>query len=79
MKISIEKQSNNQNTYRTPLEQIDSMQKEPTVGECLVLESSTFESGGIMTSKVLDVKSTDDGFEVKTLNSTYLIKVLKEQ
>ena len=79
MKISVEKQSNNQNTYRTPLAQIDSMQKFPTVGDCLVLQSSTFESGGIMTSKVLDVKPTDDGFAVKTRNSTYLIKVLKEQ
>lgn len=79
MKISVEKLSNNSNTYRTPLEQIDSMRRAPQVGEFLVLESSTFESGGIMTSKVLEVKPTDDGFEVKTANSTYLIKVLKEQ
>lgn len=78
MKISVEKITNNNNTYRTPLSQIDHMKKAPKVGESMTLESSTFESGGIMTSIVTEVTLTQEGFEVKTLNSSYLIKVIKE-
>ena len=79
MKITVEKLSKNENKFRTPLDQIDQMSKAPVVGQSMILESTTFESGGIMTSKVLEVKETIEGFEVKTSNSTYLIKVLKEQ
>ncbi len=78
MKISVEKITNNENTYRTPLDKIDRLQKEPRVGESMTLESSTFESGGIMTSIVLDVIKVEDGYVVKTMKSTYIIKIIKE-
>lgn len=79
MKITVEKKSNNANTFRTPLDQVDKLFKAPVVGECMILQSSTFESGGIMTSKVLEVEVLPDGYEVKTMNSTYFITVIKEQ
>jgi len=76
MKVKVEKISHNENTYRTPLMDLDQMRDSPQVGRRLLLESSVHESGGILTSEVVDILKTENGFEVKTLFSTYIITVL---
>lgn len=78
MKVKVEKLSNNDNSFRTPLDQIDGMPKLPEAGERLLLTSSSFESGGISTSEVKSVEESEDGWVVKTEFSTYLIKEIKE-
>lgn len=78
MKVSVEKLSNNKNLYRTPLTQIDVMPEKPQVGNRLILLSTTFESGGIITSEVKEVNESDESFVVKTEFSTYLITKIKD-
>lgn len=76
MKVSVTKSSNNQSTYRTPLEQIDEMPEKPKIGCRLKLISTTFESGGIITSEVQDVEETSDGFIATTEFSVYVITII---
>lgn len=76
MKISVIKNSINHSDYRTPLEEIDGMPKKPVVGEPLLLTSSTFVSGGIITSNVVDVIKNGKVWTVMTNNSEYLITEL---
>jgi hypothetical protein len=73
MKVKVQKVSNNQTDYRTPLESLDGMPQPPQVGKSLVLTSSTHESGGIMTSIVKEIVEKGDVIEVKTFNSIYVI------
>lgn len=75
MKVLVEKMSNNKNTYRTPLEFIDRMPNFPKEGYPLVLQSSSHESGGIITSVVKKVSKKDNLIVVETLNSAYLITI----
>lgn len=78
MKVSVTKQSFNDNTYRTPLTDIDGMPNRPEIGKNLLLTSSTHESGGIITSIVNRVQEDfkEGILTVETYNSTYVIKVL---
>ena len=77
MKIKVEKTSDNKNTFDTSLDDLDTMNGEPTVGREMNLTSSKNEYVGILTSRVSEVLKTDFGYEVKTRNSTYKITVLK--
>ena len=77
MKVKVWKTSNNKNSYRTPLEELDSLPFPPEKGKSLLIGSSTHESGGIMTSIVEFVEKQPNGFIVKTLNSTYHIEILQ--
>lgn len=79
MKVSVTKSSNNKVNYRTPLEEIDGMPEKPQIGRRLLLTSSTFESGGILTSEVQDVEESEEGFIVRTEFSTYVVTIVKEQ
>lgn len=75
MKVTVSKMTTNDNTYRTPLSDIDGMPYEPEEGKSLLLTSSTHESGGIFTSVVERVEKTDEGYIVDTMNSVYVIHV----
>lgn len=75
-KIKVTKISKNDNTFRTPLDEVDGMPHEPVVGFGLLLTSSTFESGGIFTSNVTNVDKHDWGYTVHTKNSEYKIEVI---
>ena len=76
--VRVTKVSKNDNTFRTPLEEIDGMPVEPMEGKRLFLLSSTFVSGGIVTSPVREVEVSEDGkkYAVRTENSVYHIEVL---
>lgn len=76
MKCKVFKISANDNTFRTPLEEIDTINFLPREGQRLHLGSSTHESGGIITSVVRAVKAVPGGFEIETDNSLYLINLI---
>lgn len=76
MKCKVYKISENDNTFRTPLEEIDTINFLPREGHRLHLGSSTHESGGIITSVVVSVKEVPEGLEVETTNSLYLINLI---
>lgn len=77
MKVRVIKKSQNENSYRTPLEQIDGMPNKPIVGSGLLLTSSVHESGGIFTSNVDSFEEHDWGYLVKTKFSEYKIEVVQ--
>ena len=79
MKVTVEKTSNNDNTFRTPLKDLDGMPQEPVVGKGLFLSSSTHESGGIFTSDVMEVEMKGNVYHIKTKNSTYIVTPTKEE
>lgn len=72
-KVKVKKLSNNKNSYRTGVEELDGMVGEPKVGHRLTLTSSTHESGGIMTSVIKEVDSDELGWTIKTEFSEYRI------
>ena len=76
MKVKVWKTSNNKNTYRTPLDQLDTLSDTPKEGERLFIGSSTHESGGIVTSVVQFVEKQPNGYIVVTEFSTYHIEIL---
>lgn len=78
-KAKVTKLSNNKNSYRTPLKDIDHIKGEPVVGESFFLLSSTHESGGIYTSHVKEVVEKDYGFDLHTENSIYKVELQEEQ
>lgn len=73
IKVKIKKLSKNDNTYRTPVGELDGIVGEPKIGHRLVMTSSTHESGGVMTSVVEDVQQDETGWTIKTEFSTYRI------
>lgn len=77
MKVRVTKKTKNENTYRTPLNELDGMPHEPIVGHGLLLTSSTHESGGIFTSDVKDFEKYDWGYVINTQTSTYKIEVMQ--
>lgn len=77
MKVRVKKTSENKNTYDTAVAELDGMPFKPEVGKALILESSTHEKGGIVTSLVQEVEKTDTGYVVKTMNSTYVVDVVQ--
>jgi len=76
MKVKVTKKSKNENTFRTDVDQLDGMPREPKVDYGLLLTSSTHESGGIFTSDVKEVEKHDWGYLVKTKFSEYKIEVI---
>lgn len=80
MRVKVTKTTKNDNTYRTPLDQLDGMPFKPEVGKRLLLTSSTFESGGIVTSIVKHVEHLTQGtYMVDTENSSYHIEELGDE
>lgn len=73
MKVKVEKVTENDNSFRTPIKELDYMVNIPEKGSSLILQSTTHESGGIITSIVQEVEFKEDYYIVKTLNSTYKI------
>lgn len=78
MKVKVWKTSNNQSKYRTPIEELDGLPNPPEEGKPLFISSSTFESGGIITSPVQFVEKQPNGYIVVTENSTYHIEFQPE-
>lgn len=79
MKVKVWKTSNNQNSYSTPLNELDRLPKPPVKGERLLIESSTHSSGGIVTSVVQFVEKQPNGYIVATEFSTYHIEILPSE
>jgi hypothetical protein len=75
-KVKVWKSSNNKVDYRTPLSELDGLPEDPQEGKRLLITSSTFESGGIVTSIVEFVEKQPNGYIVKTENSTYHIEFI---
>lgn len=78
MKVSVKILFTDRRTYRTPVEELDGMPEMPSIGKSLLLTSSTFESGGIITSEVTDHRSVGNEIYVKTNNNVYVITKLGE-
>ena len=76
--VKVEKLSRNNNSYRTPVHELDLMPMEPIIGRHLTLGSSTHETNGISTSIVNKIENTDDGWIVHTKFSTYKITRIEE-
>lgn len=75
-KVKVWKTSNNQNSYRTPLDQLDELPQPPEEGTRLVIGSSTHDSGGIVTSVVKFIEKQPKGYIVVTEFSTYHIEFI---
>ena len=79
IKVRVSKKSNNENTFRTPLKDLDYIYHPPKIGLPLIILSSTHNSGGIRTSDLQKVEIIENGYLVTTRNSTYLLEVLDDQ
>ena len=76
-KVKVSKKSKNENSFRTPLSDLDYIQNDPIVGLPFFIGSTTHESGGILTSDLEMVENLDDlGFIIYTLNSVYKIEFI---
>ncbi len=78
MKVKVWKASNNKSNYRTPLTELDGLPNPPEEGKSLIITSSTYESGGIITSPVQFIEKQPNGYIVVTERSTYHIEILPE-
>ena len=77
IKVRVSKQSKNENTFRTPIEELDLIQQKPVKGLPFTIKSSTHDSGGIQTSIVTHVEEIEDkGFIIHTENSKYKIEYI---
>tara|TARA_Y100000034_G_scaffold136937_2_gene217359 strand:- start:1240 stop:1473 length:234 start_codon:yes stop_codon:yes gene_type:complete len=74
VKVKVWKTSQNKNSFRTPLGELDYIKEEPKVGKSLFIGSSSHESGGIITSGVLKIETMPQGYIVITENSVYHIE-----
>lgn len=73
-KVKVYKKSKNENSFRTPIESLDSINSMPIVGQGFLIGSSTHESGGIYTSDVELIESMgEEGFLLYTHYSIYKI------
>lgn len=77
IKIRAEKISSNSSKFRTPLQDLDYLIAMPEVGKSLLLGSSTHESGGIVTSPLVDVERVDNVIVCETKNSIYKLTILE--
>lgn len=78
-KVRVIKKSKNENSFRTPLSDLDYINSKPEEGRGFHIISSTHESGGIFTSDVEKVEDMGDmGFIVYTRFSVYKIEYLED-
>lgn len=76
-KVKVSKKSKNENSFRTPLSDLDYIQSNPIIGIPFFIGSTTHESGGILTSDIEMVENLDDlGFIIYTANSVYKIEFI---
>lgn len=73
-KVKVYKKSKNQNSFRTPIDQLDGINSKPIVGQGFFISSSLHESGGIFTSDVEKVEESHLGYIIYTNNSIYKIE-----
>lgn len=77
MRVKVYKESDNPNTFNTPVKDLDWMPYLPQVGKQLRIESNCNPHHlGINTSLVTDIKEEGHYIHIKTLNSEY--KIYKE-
>lgn len=79
MKVKVRSLFKPTKTFRTPIDQLDSMPTQPSIGRKLFLGSSTFESGGIFTSEVQDWNRIGNVIYVQTCNTVYEITLLVDE
>jgi hypothetical protein len=75
MRIKISKLSDNKTTYRTSIDDLDTMPDWPEVGRPLLLVSRKCAGKGILTSNVVSVISSGERLIVRTANSLYDIRL----
>jgi hypothetical protein len=79
IKIIVSKKSKNENSYRTPIKELDFIEGKPIKGQGFFIGSSSHESGGIFTSDIEMIEEIKDkGYILYTRFSIYKIEFLKE-
>ena len=79
IKVVVSKKSKNENSYRTPIKELDFIENKPVEGQGFFIGSSIHESGGILTSNIEKIEDMGDlGFIIYTRFSIYKIEFLKE-
>ena len=78
MKVKVMKVSDNEHTFKSKLDELDTLLYEPREGSSMFLFENGNPDNGIVTSYATFVEKTHNGYIVNTANSVYHIEVLDE-
>lgn len=78
MKVTINKISKNENTFKTKLPLTGELYTEPRIGYSIMVENPKTPGKGIVTSTIMNVYKSDTGWIIDTRNSTYRIDKVKD-
>lgn len=77
MKVKIDKLSKNKNTFDTKLPLIGQAPIKPEKDKTFWVIDEDSEYGGLRTSLIQKVETTEDGWVLTTLNSIYKVEILE--